>query len=515
MKIRKLWLYLTELQGWRLRAMLFLAGASATLAFAPFFILPVLFISFPLLIAIATAASNLKKSWGCGWWWGYGYFVASLYWIAYALLQEAEKFAWMIPFAVLGIPAVIACYTGLCCVIVSLTKRWFKDPIILFVLVYMVMEYVRTYALSGFPWNLPGYALGINTLLMQGAAWVGVHGLGLLVLCVASIPCYFLMEGRKSKLMIPSLAAVVLIAFSAAGAWRLLHANNDTVPGVNLRLVQGNIAQNHKWDPLLRIGIVEKHISMSLSPGIETVTHLIWSETAVPYVLNIYSPIHQIIDQGLPDNVTLMTGGIHFEPHWKEDKVWNAMFILNGRAEELAHYDKTHLVPFGEYVPFRNLLPFVEKITEGNGDFLSGTGPKTLSVKGAPPFSPLVCYEVIFPEKVIEPGTRPQWMVNITNDAWFGVSTGPYQHFAMARFRAVEQGLGLVRVANTGISAVVDPYGRIKAHLGLGEEGIIDSLLPKALPPTFYARFGDSIFWGMMALMAATVCLTLRRDQKS
>lgn len=469
---------------------------------APIFFFPIWFITIPVVIYYLANASCLRQAWWIGWWWGWGFFVFGLYWTAYALLQEADKFAWMVPFSVLGVPAFIAIFPAVACLLVHYARRWLHDPVLLFIVFYTALEYGRTYLFTGFPWNLLGYSLGFHVVMLQGAAWVGIHGLGLLALCAYALPAYALLSLPK-RMWVPAVFGVVTLAcLTGVGMVRLMHSNTGNTPSIHLRLVQGNIPQNIKWDSQMRLGIVEKHLRMSNLPGSEKITHLIWSETAVPFVLNQYSPLHEIIAGALPDNVHLITGGIRLISGATEsqDKLWNTMFVLNGTGEVEGHYDKTHLVPFGEYVPMRALLPFIDKITHGMGDFEIGTGPKTISVPNTPPFSGLVCYEGIFPQESVNKDLRPSWLVNITNDAWFGTSSGPYQHFHMVRVRAIEQGLPLVRVANSGISGVFDAYGRIRASLGLNKTGIINASLPNALAPTLYARFGDK-FYGLLSVL--------------
>ncbi|MCH7931941.1 MAG: apolipoprotein N-acyltransferase, partial [Proteobacteria bacterium] len=279
----------------------------------------------------------------------------------------------------------------------------------------------------------------------------------------------------------------------AGGSVRLAGAGDGTVEGVLLRLVQPNVGQHHKWEPELREALFARHLRLTASAGFERVTHVIWPETAVPFFLANEPARRRAIAAATPRGGALITGALRTTPEpTSPRKLWNSLHAIDDAGRVVATYDKFHLVPFGEYVPFRRWFPTIAKLTYGTIDFSAGPGPQTLRVPGLPSFSPLICYEAIFAHQVVDSADRPEFLLNLTNDAWFGISSGPYQHFAAARLRAVEQGLPLARAANTGISAVVDGYGRITARLGLDREGVVDAPLPEALGGlTPYARWGD------------------------
>jgi apolipoprotein N-acyltransferase len=260
---------------------------------------------------------------------------------------------------------------------------------------------------------------------------------------------------------------------------------------VRLRLVQGNVAQQEKWRPEGRARVFQRHLALSAQGG--PVTHVIWPESAAPYALDQDPAARQMIAEVVPPGGLLLTGGERFDLSREPPLAWNTLFVIDHGGALVARYDKRDLVPFGEFLPLRAVLSRIglEKLTHGTIDFQPGPGRQTITLPGLPPVSPLICYEAIFPGNVVDPDARPDWLLNITNDAWFGRSTGPYQHLAMARMRAIEEGLPLVRSANTGISAVVDPWGRIQTELGLGETGVLDATLPRPLPQgTPFARTG-------------------------
>jgi apolipoprotein N-acyltransferase len=282
---------------------------------------------------------------------------------------------------------------------------------------------------------------------------------------------------------------------------------------VRLRIVQPNIAQDAKWRAGNAAEIFDTLAGLSNSAtadapgGISGITHVIWPESAVPVYLAENQSALARIDELLPDQTVLITGALRRDPARSDREgrplVYNSVLVFNDAASVAARYDKWRLVPGGEFLPFESILAPLgfRKVVTVPGSFASGTGPVTLAIPGAPPAGMLICYEAIFPDHLVEARARPQWLINVTNDGWFGDSTGPYQHLAQARLRAIEQGVPIVRAANTGISAVIDSHGRIVSELGLGRQGIIDARLPAALPATFYSRYGDWTLLGLIILL--------------
>jgi apolipoprotein N-acyltransferase len=287
----------------------------------------------------------------------------------------------------------------------------------------------------------------------------------------------------------------------AGGALRLAEATVEDVPGIRLRLVQGNVPQADKWRSELRNQWFGHHLRLS-GDDAQGITHVIWPESASPYPLSQVADARALIAQVVPPGGLLLTGGERFDFSQDPPKAWNSLFVVDDTGAVRAHYDKRDLVPFGEFMPLRDLLAKVglDKLTPGSLDFQAGSGRTTIALPGLPPFSPLICYETIFPGRVFDPDARPAWLLNITNDGWFGKSSGPYQHLAMARMRAIEEGLPMVRAANTGISVVVDPWGRERARLDLGETGVLDAALPLPLPWTV---FGRARWWPLALAVAA------------
>jgi apolipoprotein N-acyltransferase len=335
----------------------------------------------------------------------------------------------------------------------------------------------------------------------------------MLAVLLGSLPAAWL-EG-EARAWRPLAAGVALLgAVWAGGALRLMDAQTQAVAGVRLRLVQANIPQALKWQPEARAQAFQRHLSLS-GAGADGVTHLVWPESATPYPPEQDAVAREMMAAVIPQGGLLLTGGERFDPTATPPRAWNSLFVIDGNGAVRARYDKRDLVPFGEFLPLRGVLGRLGlgKLTHGSIDFQAGPGRTTIALEGLPPASPLICYEAIFPGGVVDRAARPDWLLNVTNDAWFGRSTGPYQHFAMARMRAIEEGLPLVRSANSGVSAVVDPWGRVQAELGLGATGVLDAALPQPLPgPTPFARLGLAVVAAPAAALAlGAVLLEARR----
>jgi len=517
--------WLTALVGWRRYGVSVFFGVLAALALPPVYAVIFLVPAFVGLIWLVDSSSGLRGAFAVGWWFGFGHFVAGLYWIGIALSVKADQFGWLIPFAVFGLPAVIACYTA---VIAMLAKAMQlrglsagAGRIVLFAVIWVFFEWVRGWAFTGFPWNLIGTVWTFSDLMIQVAAITGVYGLSFVTVLGAAMPAILTDEcaTKHSAYRTVIIALAILVGVGVGGAVRLSQAETKNFADVRLRLVQPNIPQRLKWQRDKRTGHVMKqlHLSRATSPSgkakpsatsLATPTHIIWAETAVPYYLAREPNLRRVLAEGVPKNGLIITGAPRIEKKGPQSsnghqayQAWNSLHAIDASGGVVATYDKSHLVPFGEYVPFRWLLN-MSKITTGTTDFTPGPGPQTLTLKGLPPVSPLICYEGIFPGHVIASGPRPKWLLNVTNDAWYGRSAGPFQHFASVRLRAVEEGMPLVRVANTGISAVVDSYGRTIASLGLSREGVIDSPLPHSLSTlTPYARYGNRIILVILFFM--------------
>ncbi len=512
--------------GWKRAAIALIAGALSSLAMAPFHAWPVLFLTFPVMVWLIDGAGGgrwhgLPAAAMAGWWFGLGYFVPGLYWIGYAFLVDAQTFAWLMPFAVLGLPAYLALFPAFGFAVARLI--WTKDGsrVIALAASLTASEWLRGHVLTGFPWNAFGYALTKPLALAQAASLIGLWGLTFLSVAIFASPAVLIdgsSRGRRPWIG-PVMALLLLVAMGIFGSVRLSLQPTATVANVKLRIMQPNLQQDAKFNYSAKAEVMQKYLTLSdrasgpQSTGVRDASILIWPESAFPFFLTREADAMAQIDDLLPQGTILITGSVRapdLPPGTKITRAYNSIYAIDHDGSVLSVYDKLHLVPFGEYLPFQDWmekLGFVQ-LTKVQGGFIAGTRRRTMEIPNAPRALPLICYETIFPGEVAARGDRPGWIVNLTNDGWFGISTGPYQHLQQARLRAIEQGLPLVRAANTGISAVIDPMGRIVARLGLGVEGVLDSSLPAAIAPTVYARSGDI---PTAMIVAASLIFVIRR----
>ena len=509
--------WLASRRGVQRYATAFVLGALAAAALAPLHLVPVLLISFPGWAWLVAASTRARAALAAGWWFGFGFFVAGLYWVGHAFLVDAERFAALAPLAVLGLPAGLALFPAIAGWAIWRTRLGGLGLVFGLALAWTAAEWLRGFLLTGFPWNLVGYTWTAFDGMTQLAALAGIHGLSFLTVVLAALPVLLMDRGRTPPARWRPLLAglVVLLAVWGGGHLRLAGAADETVPGVQLRLVQPNVAQADKWRPDLREAHFARLLRMSSAPGHDRITHIIWPEAAIPYFVSREPARARMIGALVAPDGLVLAGARRLSPEGVDPiRVWNSVLAIDHRGRIVEAYDKAHLVPFGEYVPLRGLLRWlgVEKVTPGPLDFSAGPGPRTLVLDGLPAVAPLICYEVIFAAVSRAPGPRASWLLNLTNDAWFGVSSGPYQHLAMARVRAVEEGVPLVRVANTGISAIVDPHGRTLARLGLGRAGVLDGALPQALVrPPLYGRIGDLVLVPAAVVLVIGLWLHRRR----
>ena len=512
--------------GWKRAAIATVAGALSSLAMAPFNAWPVLFLTFPVMVWLIDGAGGgrlhgLPAAAMVGWWFGLGYFVPGLYWIGYAFLVDAPTFAWLMPFAVLGLPAYLALFPAFGFGLARLI--WSKDGsrVIALAASLTASEWLRGHVLTGFPWNAFGYALTNPLALAQVASLIGLWGLTFLSVAIFASPAVLIdgnSRGRRPWVA-PVVALLVLVAMGIFGAVRLGLQPTTTVANVKLRIMQPNLQQDVRFNYAAKAEVMRKYLTLSdrasgpQSTGVRDASILIWPESAFPFFLTREADALAQIDDLLPKGTILITGSVRapdLPPGTRITRAYNSIYAIDHDGSVLSVYDKLHLVPFGEFLPFQDWmekLGFVQ-LTKVQGGFIPGTGRRAMEMPNAPPALPLICYEAIFPDEVAARGERPGWIINLTNDGWFGISTGPYQHLQQARLRAIEQGLPVVRAANTGISAVIDPMGRIVARLGLGVEGVLDSSLPAAIAPTIYARSGDI---PTAMIVAAALILVIRR----
>lgn len=510
------------LWGWRRALVAFAAGALATLAQAPFDFFAVCLVSFPVLVWLMDGAvvegrarllGRLKPAFLVGWWFGFGYFLTGLWWVGNALLVEAESFAWALPLAIVVLPAGLAIFYGLAA---SLARLFWSNGIgRIFALAFGfgVAEWLRAVVLTGFPWNAIGYAAMPTPLLMQPASVAGLYGMNALAVFVFAMPA--LLASRR-HVRIGALFVVVLVATDIAfGMLRPAPIADGRTMAV--RIVQPSIDQSEKWDTSVRDRIFKTYLDMTVAPAAEgkrRPTVIVWPETAVPFLFTDRPDALAALGAALEDGQVLLTGAVRSEGGAGESgeaRYYNSIVAINDRGEIVGASDKMHLVPFGEYLPFEKLLTRLgmKKIVSTPLSFSEGTERRLLDLPGGVRALPLICYEAIFPGEVGPSVAAADVILNVTNDAWYGDTPGPYQHFRQAQLRAVEYGRPLIRAANNGISAVVGPDGRILDGFALNGVGNLDIelTLSKRPPPLGSPDVNGLLIVGFFAICACAMYL--------
>jgi apolipoprotein N-acyltransferase len=517
---------------WHRRGLAFAAGSLSVLAMAPFHFWPILMLTFPVVVWLldqpASPKRPLQSAAYDGWWFGFGYFFFGLSWIGEAFLVEAHIFGWLLPFAVTLMPAGLAIFTAATLVVAKTV--WCPGParIVILAICVGLGEFARGHLFTGFPWNVFGYALTGDPVIMQSAALFGIYGLTLWTVLICATPLVVLAANRRSPrpmrdvlLPIGCLTVAPLAGLYAYGLAVLPTDPAAMIEGVKLRIVQPSVPQRHKWAREKQGEIFNDHLVLSRQnqkgerDDMAGITHVVWPEAAMPF-LPLATPRALIaISDLLPDKTHLITGALRLERSAPGDevrpsvqpnsKVFNSILVFGPDGGLTTLYDKLHLVPFGEYLPFKETLDWLglQALTRIRGGFAVGPSPRPLlTIPGLPAIGPLICYEAIFPAAVVQGSARPGLLINATNDGWFGNTTGPHQHFHQSRLRAAEEGIPLVRAANNGISALIDPYGRVLNSIGLNERGVIDVELPMPRAPTIYARYGEYCFLFLVLFFA-------------
>jgi apolipoprotein N-acyltransferase len=527
------------LRGWQARATALVAGAASVLAMAPFFAFPVLFVTLPVLVWLidrsAAEPTPLRRAlWAAqiGFCFGFGYFFCGLVWVGEAFFVEPEIFGPLAPLAVTLLPAGLALFyaaaagaSGLC---------WSRggERVLTLALALAAAEWARGHLLTGFPWNVLGYALTYPLPLMQSAGLLGIYALSLLAVVIFALPGVLWREAAKARQRSGKLRAlaVACLPIAAAALWgelRLAGGAAATWPGVKVRIVQPSVPQREKWRPQAQERIFFDHVALSTTgpagapAKLQGITHILWPEAAMPFLPLNSAGARAAIGELLPAGTLLISGALRAEPapprSVSERLLFNSLLVFGEGGSLLARYDKLHLVPFGEYLPLQSWAEALglSQLARSRGGFSAGTPPRELlDIPGLPATAPLICYEAIFPGAVRanRSGKRPGLIINLTNDGWFGNSTGPRQHFHFARVRAVEEGVPLLRAANNGISAAIDGMGRVLGRLDLNERGAIDVAVPLPLPAPPYARFGELGF--ALLWLCGTLTVALRRSRR-
>lgn len=467
----------------------FLLGALLSRAFAPVNFFPVIFIAIPLALLVLERAKENKDAFGLGWWVGFGFFSLGLHWIGFSFTQQEHVPSFLAPFAIFGLTALLSIYTGITFWITWRLRVKGLARVLVFASAWTLFEIARGFWFTGFPWHLIGAVWAEWLPVAQSVYWISAYGLSFVtILSAASLVLFF---EEKPKLLTMAIAFVGVLIFpliAYLGDARL--ADNETRYhlGVSMRLVQGNVQQNEKWRSYLIDDHFDNHMQLSRANSkngrANGIKLLIWPETAVQRENfdRDGSLLRWRMSRLLDFGAYAITGSPRFEERDGELHYYNSLIAFNSKGDLYARYDKNHLVPFGEYLPFEDTLKALglSQLTGGSA-WTAGQSLQTVKLPGIPSFSPLICYEAIFPGQVVLGNNRPDWMLVISNDAWFGMTDGPYQHLALSRLRAIEEGLPMVRSTSTGVSAVIDPFGRTVNSLGLGRRGTVESPLPKPI----------------------------------
>ena len=471
----------------------FIAGGVSVLALPPHYFLPVLFLTLGGLLLLVKTAKKPMDAFKIGYAFGFGFYSFGLSWIGNALLIEVQTFGWLYPIVFLVCGAFFGLFIALPCLFSHACKNIYLVYISLCSW-WVIFEWVRSFIFTGFPWNLLGSVLAFSDELIQAASLGGTYFLSFICLIVFMAPALAAYFRTKKSIVISASIVLLSVALLYYFGFFRLQTKDNAESSVVVRLVQPNIPQSMKWDRDSLESNFHEYIKLSQSEGLEDVDFVIWGETATPFVLNLDDFHRQQIRDAIPTNGYLITGLVRYEFDDNNNyQPLNSMFVLNKSGSIVDYYDKSHLVPFGEYIPLKKYLPeWVQPMTNVIGNFKSGSGAKKIEFPNLPSLGGLICYEVIFPGQIIDKNNRPDWVANLTNDGWYGVSSGPYQHLVATRLRAVEEGMTIARSANTGISAIISPYGEIISSISLNEKGYIDTNLSRQTQfITIYALFGN------------------------
>lgn len=494
-----------------------LLGIFSAFSFAPFSLWLLMLGAFCGLVWLLDTSTSARHSAACGWFFGFGHFATGLYWISISFGFQADMPVWLGWVGVAGLAGYLAIYPALALWLAS--KLWSSSPARVLVLAgtWAAAEWLRGHLLSGFPWNAVAQIWADTAIMFQSVRFFGAYGLGLLTVALFSSLALVADRTRAAR------AAMLLAPFGASllladGWWRVTAGQPASERMLRVHLVQANIRQDLKMNPERQLEILTTYEDMSLDalrergPGL-----VIWPETAVQYDVEGDGVTRFRLARLLGGQGTLILGAVG--QRTAPDGRWigsrNSLLAVAADGDVTAVYDKRRLVPFGEYLPASSLLARIglRSLAAGSARFLPGDRAETLA-PGVPPFSPLICYEIIFPGEVVNPSARPEWLLNISNDAWFGNSSGPHQHLAQARLRAVEEGLPVVRSTPTGISAVIDPLGRVTARTTLGERTVLTATVPPPMGETIYARRGDGLFFLLAAASLVIGAFTRFRSRR-
>lgn len=513
---------LNSLPRWRRRGVLVLLGLVSALAHAPVFFFPALIVGLTALVwaldGAARDARPMRAGFTTGLTFALGYFAAGIFWIAFAFFSRGPAFAPFGPLAAIGLAAVLALFWGLAGALQARFAGRGPARLLLFAVLLFAAEWARSYLFTGFPWNLPAYVWAGGGAVSQSAALFGAWGLSFLTLIGFLTPALLAGQPLRAGRYAPLLVTVLIFAgLFAWGAQRLAAPEPGEPTGVRLRIVQVDIGQREKWADGNQAMVRDRYIEATGAPGLESVTHVLWPEGALPLYLledgDTLSPLSRLLGDGptliagTPRRDTEAPGGTRY---------YNSIAAISfpdGRPRLDGLYDKVLLVPFGEFIPFADVfrsfgIASLSTMVEG---YSHGEGAANIQLDNAPPFAPLVCYEIVYPLFTPRGARRPAWIANLSNDAWFGPTAGPWQHLNIARYRAIEEGIPVARAASGGWSGVIDARGQASRLVGPDEEGAFDFDLPPARAPTLYSTWQNAVVFFLLACAIAGFVAVRRR----
>lgn len=498
------------------------AGAIGALALPPIGFFATLFISFTLLVWLIDGStgsadggrlSRVRSTFVIGWLFGMGYFVASLWWMGNALLLEADEFAWALPLAILGLPAILAIFYGFAVALANMLWSDGAGRIPALAAAFGLAEWLRSFVATGFPWNAVGYGMMPMPLMMQSSHLIGIFGMSILAVFVFASPA--LIGTKKGMTIGLACAGLLMAAHLGYGVYRLHKPIDVPSDDITVRIVQPGIDQSRKMLNTDRVEIFQEHLRLSTLPpseGKKRPDIIIWPETSVPFILTQNPDALTEIAKTLEDGQVLLTGAVRMEENTagRPPRYYNSVYAIDSQGQIIGATDKVHLVPFGEYVPFEEVLSRfgIENIVSLPGGFSAAATRQSITLPSGKTLYPFICYEIIFPGEVPQDIGSSNAILNVTNDGWFGDTPGPYQHFQQARVRAVETGLPVIRAANTGISAIIDPLGRIVAGLDYGQKGIIDSTVGGVASDAVTGSMREVHFWLFFSVMLVTAMVS-------
>lgn len=480
----------------------FLLGGITVLGLPPYHYIFFSIIGLASFFYLINTNNSIKSVFYISWFFGIGFFGFGLSWLSEAFFTEGMNIEYLAPIPPIGLGLFLGLYICIpACLSILFSSGVFR--LIAFSAVWCASEILRGVLFTGFPWNPIGSILARWPIFIQTASIWGVYGVGFFFVMFASSFGLLNWKDFYKKKIFFAVPVLIFVFFMSFGWIRLKTLENShLINGITVRLVQPNIKQGIKWDRGHAERVLMDYIHLSRSNGAEKVTHVLWPETATQFVLDQDNFAHSMILSALLPSSILLAGSLRVERDENGKlKLFNSVVAINDLGVNLGYYDKNHLVPFGEYVPLSKIFPFIKRIVPGSIDFSRGRGIKTTNIPRTLPVGILVCYEIIFPGKVVDKKERPYWIMNATNDAWYGMSSGPYQHFVSAQFRAVEEGIPVVRVANSGISGVINAYGRVLKKTNLGEKTVLDSGIPyRTKSATIFGLYGNIIPFFMFVI---------------